>query len=95
MGPAARRRLVEVESLEQFEQRLDELDPTVELPVGSIGLPRGHQGLCVGFEDIEGALDYPGGIETTRRARYLDNFEAYVQALTEHDEDRPFALLAD
>ncbi|CAN5539750.1 tRNA dihydrouridine synthase DusB [soil metagenome] len=43
VGPAARRRLVEAESLEQFEQRLDELDPTVELPSESIGLPRGHQ----------------------------------------------------
>ncbi len=43
VGPAARRLLVEAESLEQFEARLDELDPTVELPPEAVGLPRGHQ----------------------------------------------------
>ena len=43
VGPAIRRRLVEADSLEQFEDRLDELDPTVELPPEAIGLPRGHQ----------------------------------------------------
>lgn len=43
VGPAIRRRLVEADSLEQFEERLAELDPTMELPPGSIGLPRGHQ----------------------------------------------------
>jgi hypothetical protein len=36
-------RLVEAETLEQFEARLDELDPTVTLPTDAIGLPRGHQ----------------------------------------------------
>ena len=43
VGPAIRRRLVEAESLEQFEERLSELDPAVELPPASVGLPRGHQ----------------------------------------------------
>ncbi len=43
VGPAARRLLVEADSLEQFEARLDDLDPTIELPAESIGLPRGHQ----------------------------------------------------
>ena len=43
VGPAARRRLVEAESLECFEERLAELDPSVELPPESIGMPRGHQ----------------------------------------------------
>ncbi|CAN5906148.1 tRNA dihydrouridine synthase DusB [soil metagenome] len=43
VGPVARRRLVEAETLEQFEARLDELDPTVQLPRQSVGLPRGHQ----------------------------------------------------
>jgi nifR3 family TIM-barrel protein len=43
VGPAARRRLVEADSLEQFQARLDELDPSVELPPESVGLPRGHQ----------------------------------------------------
>ncbi|MCB0977448.1 MAG: tRNA-dihydrouridine synthase, partial [Acidimicrobiales bacterium] len=43
VGPAARRRLVEADSLEAFEARLDELDPTIELPADALGLPRGHQ----------------------------------------------------
>jgi nifR3 family TIM-barrel protein len=43
VGPAIRRRLVEAESLEQFEDRLDELDPTIALPADAVGLPRGHQ----------------------------------------------------
>ncbi len=43
VGPAIRRRLVEADSLEQFEARLDELDPTIELPPEAVGLPRGHQ----------------------------------------------------
>ncbi len=43
VGPAARRLLVEAESLEQFEARLDELDPTIALPPEAVGLPRGHQ----------------------------------------------------
>ena len=43
VGSAIRRRLVEAETLDQFEARLDELDPTVELPPDSVGLPRGHQ----------------------------------------------------
>ena len=43
VGPVARRLLVEADSLEQFEARLDDLDPTIELPTESIGLPRGHQ----------------------------------------------------
>lgn len=43
VGPAARRRLVEAESLEQFEERLDDLDPDVPLPPEALGLPRGHQ----------------------------------------------------
>lgn len=43
VGPAARRILVEAESLEQFESRLDDLDPSIELPAELVGLPRGHQ----------------------------------------------------
>lgn len=43
VGPAARRRLVEADTLEQFEARLAELDPDVELPAEAVGLPRGHQ----------------------------------------------------
>jgi nifR3 family TIM-barrel protein len=43
VGPAIRRRLVQADTLEQFEAILDELDPTVELPPAAIGLPRGHQ----------------------------------------------------
>lgn len=58
-------------------------------------LPRWMQGLCVAFEYIYGALDYPWGIETTRQARYQENFEAFVQGIGSTDEDRPFALLAD
>lgn len=60
-----------------------------------LSLPRWMQGLCIAFEYIYGALDYPWGIETTRRPRYQDNFEAFVRGITENDEDRPFALLAD
>ena len=43
VGPATRRRLVEADTLEQFEARLGETDPSIELPPGSVGLPRGHQ----------------------------------------------------
>jgi nifR3 family TIM-barrel protein len=43
VGPAIRRRLVQAETLEQFEAILTELDPSIELPSGSLGLPRGHQ----------------------------------------------------
>ena len=43
VGPAARRRLVESETLEQFNDRLDALDPAITLPSASVGLPRGHQ----------------------------------------------------
>jgi len=43
VGPAARRRLVEADSLEAFLARLDELDPTIALPPDAVGLPRGHQ----------------------------------------------------
>jgi nifR3 family TIM-barrel protein len=43
VGPAARRRLVEADTLDDFLVRLDELDPTVTLPVEAVGLPRGHQ----------------------------------------------------
>ncbi len=43
VGPAIRRRLVQADTLEQFEAILAELDPSIELPAGSLGLPRGHQ----------------------------------------------------
>jgi nifR3 family TIM-barrel protein len=43
VGPAARRRLVEADSLEELERRLGELDPSIELPADAVGLPRGHQ----------------------------------------------------
>ena len=43
VGPEARRRLVGADTLAQLEARLDELDPSIELPAGSVGLPRGHQ----------------------------------------------------
>jgi len=43
VGPAVRRRLVQADTLEQFESVLDGLDPTVALPPDAIGLPRGHQ----------------------------------------------------
>ncbi len=43
VGPAARRNLVQAESLDQFLERLDDLDPTVTLPPEAVGLPRGHQ----------------------------------------------------
>ncbi len=43
VGPAVRRRLVQAETVEQFEAILDELDPAIELPPDAIGLPRGHQ----------------------------------------------------
>jgi nifR3 family TIM-barrel protein len=43
VGPEARRRLVAAETLEQFEDRLDELDPATTLPMAAVGLPRGHQ----------------------------------------------------
>jgi nifR3 family TIM-barrel protein len=43
VGPAARRRLVEADTLDDFLARLDELDPTVTLPAEAVGLPRGHQ----------------------------------------------------
>jgi tRNA-dihydrouridine synthase len=43
VGPAVRRRLVQADTLEQFEAVLDELDPLVALPPELIGLPRGHQ----------------------------------------------------
>jgi aminoglycoside phosphotransferase (APT) family kinase protein len=60
-----------------------------------LSLPRWMQGLGIAFEYIYGALDHPWGIETTRRARYQDNFEAFVHGIGSNDEDRPFALLAD
>ena len=61
-----------------------------------LSLPRWMQGLCIAFEYIyDGALDDPWGIETTRQARYQENFEAFVQGIGTTDEDRPFALLAD
>jgi len=59
-----------------------------------LSLPRWMQGLAIAFEYIYGALDYPWGIETTRRARYQDNFETFVRGIGSNDEDRPFALLA-
>ena len=43
VGPAIRKRLVQADTLDDFEAVLDELDPTVELPPEAIGLPRGHQ----------------------------------------------------
>lgn len=43
VGPAIRKRLVQADTLEDFEAILDELDPAVELPADAIGLPRGHQ----------------------------------------------------
>ena len=43
VGPAVRRRLVQADTLEEFESVAGELDPSIELPVGSLGLPRGHQ----------------------------------------------------
>ena len=43
VGPAARRLLVEAATLEEFSDRLDQLDRTVTLPVEAVGLPRGHQ----------------------------------------------------
>lgn len=43
VGPEARRRLVGADTLAQLEARLDELDPSIELPAGAVGLPRGHQ----------------------------------------------------
>ncbi|MGI8754964.1 MAG: tRNA dihydrouridine synthase DusB [Acidimicrobiales bacterium] len=43
VGPAVRRRLVQAETLEQFEAVLGDLDPSVELPPDALGLPRGHQ----------------------------------------------------
>ena len=38
-----RRRLTDADSLDEFAAILDEIDPTIELPAASIGLPRGHQ----------------------------------------------------
>lgn len=43
VGPAIRKRLVQADTLEQFEAIVAELDPTVELPADALGLPRGHQ----------------------------------------------------
>jgi len=43
VGPAMRRKLVAADDLAEFETILDEMDPLVELPAESIGLPRGHQ----------------------------------------------------
>ena len=60
-----------------------------------LALPRWMQGLCIAFEYIYGALDHPWGIETNRRERYQDNFDAFVLGIGSNDEDRPFALLAD
>lgn len=60
-----------------------------------MGIPRWHQGLGIAMEYIYGATDYPWGIERSRKARYLDNFERYVAGITDSDEDRPFALLPD
>ena len=58
-------------------------------------IPRWYQGLCIGMEYIYGATDYPWGIERSRKARYLDNFETYVRGVSDSNEDRPFALLPD
>jgi hypothetical protein len=60
---------------------------------GAMDLPRWYQGLCIAFEYIYGATDHPWGIETARKARYLDNFETYVRGISDRHEDRPFALL--
>jgi len=61
----------------------------------ALQIPRWHQGLGIAMEYIYGATDYPWGIERSRKARYLDNFERYVAGITDSDEDRPFALLPD
>lgn len=62
---------------------------------GEMRIPRWYQGLCIAMEYIYGATDYPWGIERSRKARYLDNFETYVRGISNRDEDRPFALLPD
>ncbi len=62
---------------------------------GAMALPRWCQGFCIAFEYVYGATDHPWGIETARKARYLDNFETYVRGITDRHEDRPFALLPD
>jgi len=43
IGPAIRKRLVQADTLEQFESTLDEIDRSVALPADALGLPRGHQ----------------------------------------------------
>lgn len=43
VGPAVRRRLVQADTLDAFDEVLAELDPMVGLPPDAIGLPRGHQ----------------------------------------------------
>lgn len=44
VGPAARRELALVGSLEELDARLDALDPSLRLPPGAEALPRGHSG---------------------------------------------------
>jgi nifR3 family TIM-barrel protein len=43
VGPDVRRALNQVGSFDELDRRLDDLDPTLELPPESVGLPRGHQ----------------------------------------------------
>ncbi len=43
VGPVARRRLVEADTLDAFVTRLGDLDRSVTLPAAAVGLPRGHQ----------------------------------------------------
>ena len=43
VGPDVRRNLNQVGSFDELDRRLDDLDPTLELPPESVGLPRGHQ----------------------------------------------------
>jgi len=61
----------------------------------AMNLPRWFQGLCIAFEYVFGAEDYPWGIETSRKARYTDNLETFVKGISDSNEDRPFALLPD
>ena len=43
VGPDVRRDLNQVGSFDELDRRLDDLDPTLQLPTESVGLPRGHQ----------------------------------------------------
>lgn len=61
----------------------------------AMNIPRWFQGLGMAFECIYGATDYPWGIEKSRKARYVGNFESYVRGISDSHEDRPFALLPD